>query len=110
MNLQASEDAPMTESPLLRRSRVIALAVALTLGTATSAHAAGVAPAKATPAQRDQAQTHFLKGRDLAVATEELSGIAFLEKNRSISVRLGASVAMAICRTAGSVDEQFRDV
>jgi hypothetical protein len=55
----------MDHRAILRRSRVIATALALSLGSVATAHAAGVEPAKATPAQRDQAQAHFLKGRDL---------------------------------------------
>jgi len=55
----------MDHRALLRRSLVIGTALALSLGTVTSAYAAGVEPAKATPAQREQAQSHFLKGRDL---------------------------------------------
>jgi hypothetical protein len=50
---------------ILRRSRAVATALALSIGSVSHAYAAGVEPAKATPAQRDQAQTHFLKGRDL---------------------------------------------
>ena len=96
MNLQASEDAPMTESPLLRRSRVVALAVALTLGTATSAHAAGVAPAKATPAQRDQAQTHFLKGRDLYNA-KSYDG-ALVELSASLDVIASPNTRLYVAR------------
>lgn len=48
-----------------RRALVLASVLALSLGTAATAHAAGVEPAKATPAQREQAQSRFLKGRDL---------------------------------------------
>src|SRR4051794_12153413 len=43
----------------------VALAIGVVASAAGNASAAGVAPAKATPVQREQAQSRFLKGRDL---------------------------------------------
>jgi hypothetical protein len=55
----------MTRAKRGRTSIMIATALALSLGSASIAHAAGVEPAKATPVQREQAQSRFLKGREL---------------------------------------------
>lgn len=44
---------------------MIALAATLSLASASRAEAAGVEPAKATPVQREQAQSRFVKGREL---------------------------------------------
>lgn len=52
-------------TPLLRTTLALPLALALLGGSAATAHAAGVAPGKATPVQREQAQSRFIKGRDL---------------------------------------------
>ena len=57
----------MTSAQLRQRSFAIALALGLLVGTG-DAFAAGVAPGKATPVQREQAQSRFLKGRDLYAA------------------------------------------
>ena len=54
----------MSFASLRRTSIGIALALALCAGTG-EASAAGVAPARATPVQREQAQSRFVKGRDL---------------------------------------------
>ena len=50
---------------LRRSSLTIALAVGLFAGSARPTFASGVAPGKATPVQREQAQSRFIKGRDL---------------------------------------------
>ena len=56
----------MRTRPLRRSSILLATALALSLAASSGvAHAAGVEPAKATPVQREQAQSRFLKGREL---------------------------------------------
>jgi len=65
-------------------ARVIATALALSLGTATTAHAAGVDPAKATPVQREQAQSRFLKGRELF--NQKNFEAALVEMNASLDI------------------------
>jgi hypothetical protein len=65
---------------LRRASILVAMVLACSFGSATAAYAAGVEPAKATPVQREQAQSRFLKGRALynakkyAAALVELTG------------------------------------
>jgi hypothetical protein len=63
---------------------MLATAIALSLGTATAAHAAGVEPAKATPVQREQAQSRFLKGRDLYNAKKYDAALAELTASLDI--------------------------
>jgi hypothetical protein len=73
----------MRTTPLLRRGSImIATALALSCGSVATARAAGVEPAKATPVQREQAQSRFLKGRDLYNA----------KKYDAALVELGASL------------------
>jgi hypothetical protein len=86
----------MDTRALLRRSLVIATALTLSLGTATSAYAAGAAPAKATPAQKDQAQTHFLKGRDLYNAKSY--DAALVELNASLDAVASPNTRLYIAR------------
>jgi hypothetical protein len=70
--------------PLRRGSIMIATALALSLGSAGVAQAAGVEPAKATPVQREQAQSRFLKGRDLYNAKKY--DAALVELNASLDI------------------------
>ncbi len=63
---------------------MIATALALTAGSASVAHAAGVEPAKATPVQREQAQSRFLKGRELYNAKKY--DAALTEMNASLDI------------------------
>lgn len=81
----------------LRRSSVV---FALTLGVAfspcTSAHAAGVEPAKATPVQREQAQNRFVKGRDLFNAKKYEP--ALVELNASLDIVASPNTRLYIAR------------
>jgi hypothetical protein len=74
----------MRTSALRRGSIMIATALALSIGSVTVAHAAGVEPAKATPVQREQAQSRFLKGRDLYNAKKY--DLALVELNASLDI------------------------
>jgi hypothetical protein len=71
-------------------------ACALSLGTVTAAHAAGVEPSKATPAQREEAQAHFLKGRDLYNA-KSYDG-ALTELNASLDVVASPNTRLYVAR------------
>ncbi len=86
----------MDHRVFLRRSFVVATALALSLGSATLAHAAGVEPAKATPAQRDQAQAHFLKGRDLYNAKRY--DAALVELTASLDVVASPNTRLYVAR------------
>jgi hypothetical protein len=63
---------------------MIATAVMLTIGSAGMAHAAGVEPAKATPVQREQAQSRFIKGRELYNAKKY--ELALVELSASLDI------------------------
>lgn len=63
---------------------MIATAFALSALGARSAHAAGVEPAKATPVQREQAQSRFLKGRELY--SQKKYEAALTEMNASLDI------------------------
>ena len=71
------------KSVSLRGSLVIAT-IALVLAAGSPAYAAGVAPASATPVQREQAQSRFLKGRDLYSAGKYEA--ALVELNASLDI------------------------
>ncbi len=86
----------MDHRVFLRRSFVLATALALTFGSATVAHAAGVEPGKATHAQRDQAQAHFLKGRDLYNAKSY--DAALVELTASLEVVASPNTRLYIAR------------
>ena len=74
----------MRTAALRRGSIVIATALALTAGSAGVARAAGVEPAKATPVQREQAQSRFLKGRELYSKKNYEAALA--EMNASLDI------------------------
>lgn len=74
----------MRTRPLRRGSLLIATALALSIAGGGVAHAAGVEPAKATPVQREQAQSRFLKGRDLYNAKKYEAALA--ELNASLDI------------------------
>jgi hypothetical protein len=76
---------------------VLVTALALSLGSATTAHAAGVEPAKATPAQRDQAQAHFLKGRDLYNAKSYDAALVELTASLEVVASPNARLYVARC-------------
>ena len=82
---------------ILRRSRAIATALALTVGTASYAYAAGVEPAKATPAQRESAQTHFVKGRDLYNAKSYDSALVELQASLDVVASPNTRLYVARC-------------
>lgn len=103
---------------------MIATALALSIGTAGAAHAAGVEPAKATPVQREQAQSRFLKGRELYNAKKYEA--ALIELSASLDIvaspntrlyvgrclrELGRTVAAyaELGRTAVEAKELLRD-
>lgn len=103
---------------------MIATALALSVGSIGAAHAAGVEPAKATPVQREQAQSRFLKGRDLYNAKKYEA--ALTEFNESLDIvaspntrlylgrclrELGRTVAAyaELGRTAVEAKELLRD-
>jgi hypothetical protein len=67
------------------RPHLCSFAIALTVGLAASnALAAGVAPGNATPVQREQAQSRFIKGRDLYNAKKYER--ALVELNASLDI------------------------
>lgn len=74
----------MNARALRRGSFAIATAIALSLGTVSAADAAGVDPAKATPVQREQAQSRFLKGRELYSAKSYDAALAELTASLDI--------------------------
>jgi hypothetical protein len=74
----------MRTRPLRRSSILVATALALSIAGGGVAHAAGVEPAKATPVQREQAQSRFLKGRDLYNAKKYDAALA--ELNASLDI------------------------
>ena len=77
----------MRTRPRRRSSILIATVFALSIaggGGGGVAHAAGVEPAKATPVQREQAQSRFLKGRDLYNAKKYEAALA--ELNASLDI------------------------
>jgi hypothetical protein len=74
----------MRTGALRRGSRMIATALALAIGSAGAAHAAGVEPAKATPVQREQAQSRFIKGRELFNAKKY--DLALVELSASLDI------------------------
>ena len=66
------------------RALGLALALGVLVGGTGDAFAAGVAPGKATPVQREQAQSRFLKGRDLYAAKKY--DAALVELNASLDI------------------------
>lgn len=70
---------------MLRRAPILfAIALGVTLSTGETAHAAGVEPAKASPVQREQAQSRFVKGRELYNARKY--DAALIELNASLDI------------------------
>lgn len=82
---------------VLRRSSIaIAIAIAMLAGRAGSAQAAGVTPAKATPVQREQAQSRFLKGRELYNAKKY--DAALIELTASLDIVASPNTRLAVGR------------
>jgi hypothetical protein len=69
---------------LRRGALVLAVALGAALTPARPARAAGVAPAKATPVQREQAQSRFVKGRELYNAKKYEAALAELSASLDI--------------------------
>jgi hypothetical protein len=75
-----------------------ALTVALFLCSAASANAgAGVTPSDATPVQREEAQTHFARGRDLYAAKKYDEAAVEFEKSYAIVASPNALFFLARC-------------
>ncbi len=82
---------------LRRTGFVIAMALSLSLATASRAEAAGgVEPAKATPVQREQAQSRFVKGRELYNAKKYEA--ALVEMNASLDIVASPNTRLYIGR------------
>lgn len=64
---------------------------------APAARAAGVTPAAATPVQREQAQSRFLKGRDLCNARKHEAGVAELSASLDIVASPNTRLVLARC-------------
>ena len=67
------------------------------LSVPAAAHAAGVAPAAATPVQREQAQSRFLKGRDLYAARKYDSAVIELTASLDIVASPNTRLVLARC-------------
>ena len=87
----------MDQQSFLRASLAMVTALTLSLGSVTSAHAGGVEPAKATPVQREQAQTRFLKGRDLYNAKKYDAALAELSASLDIVASPNTRLYVARC-------------
>ncbi len=74
------------------------LAVSFIVATATAAGAVtGVTPSDATPVQREEAQSHFAKGRDLYTARKFDEAAAEFEKSYAIVASPNALFFLARC-------------
>ena len=82
------------------RRRPLSFALVLSLGLValvpSSAYAAGVSPASATPVQREQAQGRFLKGRQLYAAKKYDAALA--ELNASLDIVASPNTRLYIGR------------
>lgn len=74
----------MPTHPFAQTTAAIFLAAALLTASASSAQAAGVAPGKATPVQREQAQSRFIRGRELYNAKKYEAALAELTASLDI--------------------------
>ena len=86
----------MSIHSLRRGSVLIVTSMALLLGSLGGAHAAGVTPASATPVQREQAQSRFLKGRDLYTSGKYEA--ALIELNASLDIVASPNTRLYIGR------------
>jgi hypothetical protein len=94
MNRSASD--LMNCTSLRRGSFAFLLSLGLVLGAPNVAHAAGVSPARATPVQREQAQSRFLKGRSLYNAKKYDAALA--ELNASLDIVASPNTRLYIGR------------
>ncbi len=72
------------KSLLRRRGSAFLFSLGLIVLAPGASHAAGVSPAKATPVQREQAQSRFLKGRELYNAKKYDAALAQLQASLDI--------------------------
>jgi len=86
----------MNTRRLLRRSCAWLLALGLLTLAPTVSHAAGVSPAKATPVQREQAQSRFIKGR--ALYNQKKYEAALAELNASLDIVASPNTRLYIGR------------
>jgi hypothetical protein len=80
----------------LRRWAVLVVLCGLATFSPRLGHAAGVSPAKATPVQREQAQSRFLKGRTLYTAKKYDAALA--ELNASLDIVASPNTRLYIAR------------
>lgn len=80
-----------------RASGTLLLSLALAIAAPSTALAAGVSPAKATPVQREQAQRRFIKGRTLY--TSKKYEAALTELNASLDIVASPNTRLYIART-----------
>jgi hypothetical protein len=85
----------MRTSPRLLRQLVVGTVVFLAAASAQAA--AGVTPSDATPVQREEAQTHFAKGRDLYTAKRFDEAAAEFERSYAIVASPNALFFLARC-------------
>jgi hypothetical protein len=81
---------------LTRGALTLLLALGLAALDPSAAHAAGVSPAKATPVQREQAQSRFMKGRSLYTAKKY--DAALVELNASLDIVASPNTRLYIAR------------
>lgn len=79
------------------RRRALALCLAVSTSLAAPATAAPVSPSAATPAQREQAQALFLKGRDLYNAKKYEQALAELRASMDVVASPNARLLAARC-------------
>ncbi len=81
---------------LLRASSAFLLSLGLLVLAPNTSHAAGVSPAKATPVQREQAQSRFIKGRELY--NRKKYDAALAELNASLDIVASPNTRLYIGR------------
>ena len=86
----------MNNSRLLRASSALLLSLGLVVLAPSTSYAAGVSPAKATPVQREQAQSRFIKGRDLY--NRKKYDAALVELNASLDIVASPNTRLYIGR------------
>jgi hypothetical protein len=86
----------MNRTSLRRGSFALVVSLGLIVLAPSTSHAAGVSPAKATPVQREQAQSRFLKGRQLYNAKKY--DAALTELNASLDIVASPNTRLYIGR------------